>query len=361
MNFIRKLCISTICSALVSSSASAIIYEVRVNDSLNVRSEPSGSWVGSLSNGARVDVTEFRGNWGRISNGWICLDYATPISHPIQPSQYRVNVSDSLLFRSGPGQNNDMIGSFGNGTVLTINEVCGSWGKTTYNGRAGWICLDYTTPVQTQAFTPKQYIVNVSDCLRFRSSPTTDSSIIENLGNGTVLTIGEISNGWGKATHNNHSGWVCMDYMEEYHAPAPAPVSSQNKETANLQKEAAEKAKQETEALLKIEQDKVKEGNAIIEQKDKTIEEQKVLLAKLKKENEELKNQIEKLKAQNALLSENIKLEHEIGEAKCKEQEEKIAELKNQNKTLKDENDLLNKSVIEIEQLKQKIEEMCQK
>lgn len=226
MKSIRKVCISTICSALLSTSASAVIYEVRVDDSLNVRSEPStsGRWVGSLSNRTRVDVTEVRGKWGRISNGWICLDYAVPISHSIQPRQYRVNVNDSLLFRSGPGQNNNVIGSFGNGTVLTINEICNNWGKTVSSGKTGWICLDYATPVQSQTFPPKQYVVSVNDCLRFRSGPNTNSSIIEELRNGTVLTIGEISNGWGKATHNNHSGWVCMEYMKEYHAPAPAPV-----------------------------------------------------------------------------------------------------------------------------------------
>ncbi len=227
MKSVKKICISTICSALLSTSASAIIYEVRVDDSLNVRSEPNAlsRCVGSLSNKTRVDVTEIRGKWGRISNGWIYLDYAAPISNSVQPKHYRVNVDDVLLFRSGPSQSSNIIGNFGNGTVLTINEICNEWGKTTHNGQTGWICLDYTTSVQSQTFQPKQYVVNVDDCLRFRSGPSQSSGIIENLGNGTVLTISEVCNGWGKATHNNRSGWVSMQFMTEYHAPASSSAS----------------------------------------------------------------------------------------------------------------------------------------
>jgi len=63
------------------SSSQGNFRTVTSERGLNIRSTPStsGSVVGSLSKGDKVEVLETKtvGNsvWGRISNGWICLDY----------------------------------------------------------------------------------------------------------------------------------------------------------------------------------------------------------------------------------------------------------------------------------------------
>ena len=44
---------------------------------LNIRSNPSpdGERVGALKAGARVEILEKSGNWGRTKDGWVSIDY----------------------------------------------------------------------------------------------------------------------------------------------------------------------------------------------------------------------------------------------------------------------------------------------
>lgn len=48
-----------------------------VSDGLMIRTGPDKAYqsCGMLTNGYRVVLQEVRGNWGRIQEGWICLDY----------------------------------------------------------------------------------------------------------------------------------------------------------------------------------------------------------------------------------------------------------------------------------------------
>lgn len=57
--------------------------------------------------------------------------------------QGTVTADPSLRMRSGPGTSNSILTSIPFGTVLTITDVSGNWGKTTYGGKTGWVSLDY--------------------------------------------------------------------------------------------------------------------------------------------------------------------------------------------------------------------------
>lgn len=116
--------------------------KVSVN-SLRVRSAAgtSGSVVGSLAGGTSVtilEMTKVGGNsWGRIAEGWICLDY-------VKMETFVGTIScTSLRIRSVAGTGGSIVGSYGQGTQVMILEtktVSGQkWGRTD----KGWICLSY--------------------------------------------------------------------------------------------------------------------------------------------------------------------------------------------------------------------------
>ena len=141
---------------------------VKVNTALNVRVEPWGRIVGSLSNGTAVAVYETRDNWSRIGdNRWVCSDYlhststvpSTPSRSGYTIGKYRVNAS-VLNVRYGAGTNysakswrqlsvnarsqNSRLGNYytngyKRGVVCTVTRISGNWGYTP----SGWICLDY--------------------------------------------------------------------------------------------------------------------------------------------------------------------------------------------------------------------------
>ena len=58
-------------------------YKVHANGGLNVRSGPGTGYskVGGLSNGTIVTINDIKGNWGKCSSGWICLDYASYVGN----------------------------------------------------------------------------------------------------------------------------------------------------------------------------------------------------------------------------------------------------------------------------------------
>lgn len=54
-----------------------------------------------------------------------------------------VTADPSLRLRSGAGTSYAVLANIPYGTVLTITQTNGNWGKTTYNGKTGWVSLDY--------------------------------------------------------------------------------------------------------------------------------------------------------------------------------------------------------------------------
>lgn len=64
---------------------------------------------------------------------------------------YKVQVDSTLNMRSGAGTNNSYVASVPNNAKLNVTKVQNAggytWGYTTYNGKTGWVALDYCTYV----------------------------------------------------------------------------------------------------------------------------------------------------------------------------------------------------------------------
>ncbi len=128
------------------------IATIQVDDWLWVRTEPNGTarTYGKLQNGDRVTVLEEKTvggvRWGRVSGGWICLDYAKLESGTdVQPTTERTVTASCLNVRSGAGTSNSVTGYLYYGTKVEMLETKtlsdgSQWGRTVI----GWISLDYT-------------------------------------------------------------------------------------------------------------------------------------------------------------------------------------------------------------------------
>ena len=189
--------------------------------------------VGNLYNGNKVTITEKKTvngvQWGKISNGWICLDYVkttevpsgTGSSTTTQTLTGTVNVNEFLRIRSGAGTNYSLVGYYYPNNKVTITEtktVGGTkWGKTD----RGWISMDYiivdgegnkqeTAKPDTIAGT----VVLTSGILRIRGGAGTGYKIVGSLSNGAKVTILETKTVSGTKWGRVAQGWVCMDYIK---------------------------------------------------------------------------------------------------------------------------------------------------
>lgn len=207
-----------------------------IADELLIRTGPGTNYsiVSYLTYGTSVTVTEKKSGsgleWGKISNGWICLNYvaldsgntgssggsSTPNNETVTGT---VNVQEWLRVRSGPGTSYSVAGYLKPREKVTITErktVGGTvWGKIS----SGWISLDYvildngaTSGGSASQTTTKTII---ADCLRVRSNPGTSNTIVGYLYYGAkvqILETAKASDGttWGKISN----GWISMDYAK---------------------------------------------------------------------------------------------------------------------------------------------------
>lgn len=56
----------------------------------------------------------------------------------------KINTKSGVNVRSGAGTKYGILTAIPNGTTVTISKTSGDWGYTSYGGKKGWICLDYT-------------------------------------------------------------------------------------------------------------------------------------------------------------------------------------------------------------------------
>ena len=192
---------------------------VKVSDCLRVRSGPStdNPVVGYLKNGQRVTVTERTSTgsmtWGKVSQGWISLDYVVLDEDPSQTPAVTgtVKVKDLLRVRSGPGTSYAISTYLKPEAKVTITEqrtVNGTvWGKIAQ----GWISLDYVKLDKEEAQPQKQIKTVTADCLRVRSGAGTGNAVVGYLYAGAKVEILETtSSGWGKISQ----GWISLDYVK---------------------------------------------------------------------------------------------------------------------------------------------------
>ncbi len=124
-------------------------YRVTANSGLYVRQAPntSAKIVGGLVKNTEFDVYEVTsGNWGRMNQGYVCLDYAERLTPPVIDTviaKYKVTASSGLYIRQEPNTSAKIVGGLTNGTIFEIFEIRGNWGRS----KDGWSCLDYAVKV----------------------------------------------------------------------------------------------------------------------------------------------------------------------------------------------------------------------
>lgn len=78
----------------------------------------------------------------------------------------KINTTSGVNVRSGAGKKYGIITAIPNGKTVTISKTSGSWGYTSFNGKKGWICLDYTKKVTSGSSSSSSSKFNKSAWVR---------------------------------------------------------------------------------------------------------------------------------------------------------------------------------------------------
>lgn len=233
-----------------SDGTTKVIAEgtVKCTSYVNVRKGPGTGYtiLARATAGSKAEIyqTKWVGSsqWGRMANGWICMDYVSLSSDSQSGSgstdtQISGTVSGSNVnVRSGAGTGYSIVGRRNSGDVITVYERKTSgglnWGRI---GDNQWICLAYVrlesaggmeTPqpgsesnssVSGDGTTAVQDTGTVSSTtgLNVRSGPGTGYARIKTLSPGTAVSLYEYRTvdgvRWGRI---QASQWVCMTYVQ---------------------------------------------------------------------------------------------------------------------------------------------------
>ena len=189
---------------------------------LNIRAaaDASSKKVGSLSNGAKVEIYETTTvdgvKWGRVAEGWISLQY-------VKLASSGTITSDSVNVRKGAGTSYAVVGSYKKGDQIFVYEtaVVGSstWGHT----EKGWMNLKYAKmdnassdsgnsgssgTGSTNAKGATGYIT--ANSLNIRKGAGTSYAVVGSYKKNDVVTVYETtkvgSSTWGRTD----KGWIGM-------------------------------------------------------------------------------------------------------------------------------------------------------
>lgn len=117
----------------------------KVTTSVDANGKPqkggTGNWLGYIYLIDAGDTPINNSNSGGSSSSGGGNYVNTAVSK--QKGRYICTISSGVNFRSGAGTQNSKIGLVGNGAVIDVTETHYNWGKCTYGGKTGWVCLDY--------------------------------------------------------------------------------------------------------------------------------------------------------------------------------------------------------------------------
>lgn len=159
-------------------------------DSVRVRvtSALYGRQVGTLARGTTANILEIDDGWYNLdidvdndpeTGSWVFEDYVqvndgyvntsgsntTTVNNPDGTKTTTTTVGKGVVantysgvnFRSGAGIGYDFLGKLLPGTAVDILETKNAgatkWGRVNYNGREGWVCMDYITMISSTTTT----------------------------------------------------------------------------------------------------------------------------------------------------------------------------------------------------------------
>lgn len=217
---------------------------VNCNVEIRIRTGPSinDDIAGYVKKGAKVTITEIRkmpkGYWGKISEGWISLDYVK-LDQEIEDEEQdkeddqtqtpasvwgTVNVNEFLRVRSGPSTSSAIAGYMNPGDRVEILEqrTVGStvWGRI----NEGWISMAYVELDSEETQEPEEPAepedtsvwgtIEVNYYLNIRTGPGTDYDLAGSYNRGDRVQITERKTVTGTVWGKTDKGWISLDYVK---------------------------------------------------------------------------------------------------------------------------------------------------
>ena len=242
---LRKIIFLIIIFGLVAGmmpSASASAGTFRTTGDVNLRAEPStdAEVLKVIYNSTNVEVLEHNpAGWSKVQaggvTGFIRSDF---LKFPIGNTPATFRTTDGVNLRSSASTDSNILSTVVAGTSVEVLEHNpAGWSKVRISGTNGFIRSDFLTRGGSGGGSASgsasgstepaiATLKTVGNGVNFRSSSTTESSVIRSLSaNTSVEVLENLSNGWSKVRHNGTVGYIRSDLLTGGSTSAPATIT----------------------------------------------------------------------------------------------------------------------------------------
>ena len=195
------------------------------SDVINIRSNPGqqNKILGAVPANTSVFAYEIKDNWGKISyngvEGWISLDYTSygGVVPFFTTGLYSTVADLNLRQEADINSKSQLIVPVS--TTLPVTEIKDNWGKVEYNGKTGWICMDYTSydgeieEKSVENDRTGKYLT--FDQVNLRKGAGVSYDTICRIPGYAKLDVIEVNeDNWGKIIYKGNEGWINLDYAK---------------------------------------------------------------------------------------------------------------------------------------------------
>lgn len=211
--------------------------------SLNVRSGPgtNNSVLFTVKKNEKVYIDETSNGWYKIKNnsgkqGWVSSTYvkaqnesnssnSNQSSNNTSSKQMKVN-TDNLNMRNGAGTSYRIIMKLKKGTVVELLSQSNGWAKIRYDGRLGYVSMQYLNEYQSQGSNNINTATKQAntDNLNVRSGPNTSYSVVGKLKKGEKVKVLSESNGWSKIDYKGKISYTSSRYLSNVSSQPTNPT-----------------------------------------------------------------------------------------------------------------------------------------
>jgi N-acetylmuramoyl-L-alanine amidase len=142
--------------------------------------------------------------------------------------QGKITAVGGLNLRETPSSTGNRLVTIPLDTTVDLLEQQGSWFKTTYQGKIGWISAEYTTLI----VEPQKGTIAASGGLNLRETPSSTGKMLITIPAGTTIELIEQQEKWYKTTYQSKTGWVSADYVTLAAAKTPSASASPSDTTS---------------------------------------------------------------------------------------------------------------------------------
>jgi len=152
------------------------------------------------------------------------LSYTPVSAATYSTGDYTITTTAGLNLRQTASTSATILTAIPYNKTVSVTQINGNWGKTTYNSKTGWISLEYAKKVVK--YSTGNYTITASAGLNLRQSASTSATILTAIPYNKTVSVTQISGAWGKTTYNSKTGWISLEYAKFVTGSAAASAAS---------------------------------------------------------------------------------------------------------------------------------------